>query len=136
MADDTDPSLRELIETAYEAVRSFNHRTFNADIIPPEVYSIIGEARALTGCMPQALDQLAAGLERALRTYDVYDHNRDPAASAAMAAEQLAAAGALFQQAYAHLDAAQTAINYQGVNDDDAGNLRRRPELRQVSDAE
>ncbi|GCB01882.1 hypothetical protein [Mycolicibacterium sp. NCC-Tsukiji] len=134
MTDSAERAPRELIEIAYEAVRSFNHRTFNADIIPPEAYSILGEARALTGCMPQALSQLTAGLQRALRTYDVYDHNRDPVASVAMAAAELAAAGALFQQAYAHLDAAQTAINYQGVNDDDTGGLRRRPQLRQVAD--
>ncbi|HRW02462.1 hypothetical protein [Mycobacterium kubicae] len=135
MTDPDETTLRDLIETAYEAVRSFNHRTLNADIIPPEAYSILGEARVLTGSLPQALGQLAAGLQRALRTYDVYDHNRDPAASVAMAADELAAAGALFQQAYAHLEAAQTAINYQGVNDDN-GVLRRRPQLHPVTDTE
>lgn len=98
--------------------------------VVPEAYRIVGQTTAMAGLFPQALNQLADGLRRALREYDVYDQNRDPAASVKIAAAELAAAANLFEELYGHLSAAQTAINYQGITEDDAGNLRRRPPLR------
>jgi hypothetical protein len=129
---DTTSSLSELIEQAYEAVRAFNHRSSGGVTLPPEAYSVLGEAKPLVATLPQALHQLGAGLQRALREYDVYGHNRDPAESVAQALDRLTAAAELAQEMYAHLEAAQTAINYQGVNTDADGNLIHRPPLRSL----
>jgi hypothetical protein len=131
---DYETPLPDLLEQGYEAVRSFNHRTMNRAIIAPEAYRILGEAAAMVGCLPQAFDQIAGGLRQALREYDVYDQNRDPADSIEIAVAEMAAATRLFRDAYTHLSAAQTAINYQGINEDESGNLRRRPSLRAAPD--
>ena len=47
-----------------------------------------------------------------------------------MATEALTAAAEAFTVAARHLSEAQAAISYQGVNEDNTGNLRRRPTLR------
>ena len=90
----------------------------------------------MAGLFPQALDQLSRGLRQALREYDVYDENRDPAASVEMAATELAAAVEAFQRVYAHFSSAQEAINLQGVNTDDNDQLVRRPRLQAVESNE
>jgi hypothetical protein len=59
---DYETPLPELLERAYEAVRSFNHRTFSGAIIAPEAYRILGELTAMAGVFPQAMDQLSRGL--------------------------------------------------------------------------
>jgi hypothetical protein len=71
---------------------------------------ILGELTAMAGVFPQALNQLSSGLRQALREYDVYDENRDPAVSVEMAAAELAAAAEAFQRVSAHLSIAQEAI--------------------------
>jgi hypothetical protein len=123
---DSEAQLSELLETAYEAVRSFNHRTLGGTIIAPEAYRILGSAAALAAALPQAVNQLGGGLRAALREFDVYDQNRSPAESMDMAQAQLVAAAEAFERAYDHLSAAQTAINLQGVNSDSDDRLIRR----------
>jgi hypothetical protein len=62
--------------------------------------------------------------------YDVNDPDREPAERVAKATHELSRAAEAFTAAAQHLDDARAAIAYQGINEDDAGNLRRRPTLR------
>jgi hypothetical protein len=97
---------------------------------------ILGELTAMAGVFPQALNQLSSGLRQALREYDVYDKNRDPAVSVEMAAAELAAAAEAFQRVSAHLSIAQEAINLQGVNTDNHDQMVRRPRPQAVESLE
>jgi hypothetical protein len=97
---------------------------------------ILGELTAMAGVFPQALNQLSSGLRQALREYDVYDENRDPAVSVEMAAAELAAAAEAFQRVSAHLSIAQEAINLQGVNTDNDDQMVRRPRPQAVESLE
>jgi hypothetical protein len=97
---------------------------------------ILGELTAMAGVFPQALNQLSSGLRQALREYDVYDENRDPAVSMEMAAAELAAAAEAFQRVSAHLSIAQEAINLQGVNTDNHDQMVRRPRPQAVESLE
>ncbi len=127
---DPDASISELLDIAYEAVRSFNHRTLGATIVAPEAYRALGAAAALAGIFPQALSQLGDGVRASLSEFDVYDENRSPVKSVSQAQAELAAAAEAFERAYAHLSAAQEAINLQGVNSDSEGKLIRKPRLQ------
>ena len=60
--------LPELLESAYEAVRSFNHRTSGGAMIAPEAYRILGETMAFADVFRQALGQFANGLRPHERT--------------------------------------------------------------------
>ena len=62
--------------------------------------------------------------------YDIYEHDRRPTESVDTAGNALAAAAHASDLATQHLLNAQAAISHQGINDDNAGNLRRRPTLR------
>ena len=64
--------------------------------------------------------------------FDVYDRDREPADT--IATHALSAAADAFTQAAQHLSDAQAVIAHQGVNEDDAGNLRRPPTLRLAAD--
>jgi hypothetical protein len=97
---------------------------------------ILGELTAMAGVFPQTLNQLSSGLRQALREYDVYDENRDPAVSVEMAAAELAAAAEAFQRVSAHLSIAQEAINLQGVNTDNHDQMVRRPRPQAVESLE
>jgi hypothetical protein len=133
---DSEAQLSDLLEIAYEAVRSFNHRTLGQTIIAPEAYRILGSAAALAAALPQAMNQVGDGLRAALREFDVYDENRSPAESVDAAQAQLAAAAEAFERAYQHLSDAQTAINLQGVNTDSDDRMVRRPRLQSVDSAD
>ncbi len=126
MVDHQTP-LPELIGQAYEAVRSFNHRTFRASITASETHRVLGEMIALSGVLPQALDQLSRGLGRSLQQYDVCDESRELTTSVEMAASELAAAAAGLEQIRAQLSTAQSAIESQGVNTGDYRTRRRAP---------
>jgi hypothetical protein len=65
---DYDTPLPELLESAYEAVRSFNHRTSGGAMIAPEAYRILGETMAFADVFRQALGQFANGLRPHERT--------------------------------------------------------------------
>ena len=91
---------------------------------------ILGSATELAYSLPQALSQLSDALRRSLAVFDIYDRDRQPADSIAIATYALSAAADAFTQAAQHLSDAQAAIAHQGVNEDSIGNLRRRPTLR------
>lgn len=105
-------------EAAYEAIRSINHRTiWLSDGLPaPVVYWVLGELKSALGYgAQQALGQLAKGLEKSLKHYDVYeDAGRDPSVSAREAGAALETAAELAGQIGALLDSAQSAIAGQG----------------------
>ncbi len=65
---DYETPLPELLESAYEAVRSFNHRTSGGAMIAPEAYRILGETMAFADVFRQALGQFANGLRPHERT--------------------------------------------------------------------
>lgn len=117
MSEEETPIVVQEADAVYEAVRSINHSTISDFTAPaPTIYQVLGNLKGAAGPMlAQALEQLAAGLERSLTEYDVYeDEGRDPAESVATAARHMRAAAALAEQIGAHLADAQNAIAGQG----------------------
>jgi hypothetical protein len=116
MSEDTPLVVREA-DAIYESVRTINHLTIRDFVAPaPTVYGVLGNLKGATGDMlAQALTQLAAGLERSLDEYDVYeDDGRNPSESVASAAGHMRAAAGLAEQIGKHLADAQNAIAGQG----------------------
>jgi hypothetical protein len=96
----------------------------------PDVYRIVAATAELGYGLPQALTQLAAALHRSLTVFDVYDGDGEPGHNVAVAIEAMTAAADSFAVAALRLSDAQNAIAHQGINEDGAGNLLRRPGLR------
>lgn len=109
MSEET-PAVVQEADAIYESVRAICHdsRTHPA----PMMYRVLGNLKGATGCMlAQALNQLAAGLER----FDVYeDDGRNPAESVAAAAGHMRLAAHLASELGDHLSEAQNAIARQG----------------------
>jgi hypothetical protein len=105
-------------EKAFEAIRAVNHRTLGATIPAPIAYDILSNLTGLGRGLPQALTQLATGLQRSLQDYDVHnDIGTDPAETIRIAMTHLAGAAALADQLERELAHAQTAISIQGYID-------------------
>ena len=113
MSEET-PIVVQEADAVYEAVRTICHHSETQPA--PTVYRVLGNLKGAAGPMlAQALNQLAAGLERSLTEYDVYeDDGGDPAESVAAAARHMGAAAALAEQIGGHLSDAQNAIAGQG----------------------
>lgn len=103
-------------EKASETVRALNHATRYRTIPAPLAYAMFGELAQLGYRLAQLLDQIGAGLETSLTEYDVYDHNRDPAESVAMARAALAVARGHAWGIGEQVEAAQAAISLQGYH--------------------
>jgi hypothetical protein len=122
MSDHDD--LVQHADTAYEAIRALNHRTWRA-IPAPLAYDLLGSLNNLGYGLEQLLLQFSDGLTRSLTEYDVYDNNRDPAESVAVATKAMRTAARHAHDIGVLLSTAQTAINQQGHHghhaSDDAG---------------
>lgn len=104
-------------EVAYEAIRSINHLTSGSECVPaPTLYEVLGNLKMVGHLLPQAFEQLGAGLERSLAELDVYDGRGDPAASVATAQELLTTAARAAGGVGALLELAQSAIAEQGYH--------------------
>lgn len=114
MSEEETPVIVQEADAIYESVRTICHHSETQPA--PAVYRVLGNLKGAAGPMlAQALEQLAAGLERSLTEYDVYeDDGHDPAQSVAEAARHMRAAAALADQIGAHLSDAQNAIAGQG----------------------
>jgi hypothetical protein len=124
----------DLMAAAADNIRAFNHHTRRAilpnECIPaPDTYRILAAAE-LAYAVPQALAQLGDALRRSLTVYTFTTPTESQPKSVAKATHALSLAAEAFTAAAQHLDHAQAAITNQGINEDDAGNLRRRPALR------
>jgi hypothetical protein len=106
-------------DSAYEAIRALNHHTVRA-LPAPVVYALLGNLNNLGYGLNQLLGQISGGLYRSLIEYDVYDHNRDPHDSVALANQAMREAARLATQIGDLLAEAQVAINAQGYNLPDA----------------
>ncbi len=111
----TPETLVQHADEAAEAIRLLNHGAYRS-IPAPLAYDLLGRLARLGFGLAQLAEQISAGLSRSLTDYDVYDLNRDPAASVAIAAEALIAASNRAQRLGYHLDEAQAAIHLQGYN--------------------
>jgi hypothetical protein len=122
-----DQMLVQHADDAYEAIRALNHGTYRA-IPAPLAYSVLGNLQGMGFGLAQLARQLASGLRASLTEYDVYDNNRDPQTSVAMAAEALRQAAEHATRTAELLAAAQLAINAQGYHlrdrDDDEEDQR------------
>jgi hypothetical protein len=117
--EDEEPQVVQHAADAYEAVRSINHLTYTT-YPAPVVYRTLGNLKNVGHLLPQALQQLGAGLTRSLSEYDVYeDDGSDPAESVALARAYLEEAAALAGQVGELLEKAQGAINRQGYRTDE-----------------
>lgn len=104
-------------EVAAGAIRALNHLTGNGNPVPaPMVYEVLGELATLGHRLPQALTQLAQGLDRSLDSFTVTDTRGNPQASVIVANELLTQAAVLAQQLGEALTAAQQAIAGQGYD--------------------
>lgn len=134
-SDNAAGRLAERVTVAANSIRELNRESRIAQLpdgcLPaPHVYGIVGAAAELAYGLPQALTQLADALRRSLTVFDVYDSDREPGDSVNATIASMSAAAAAFATAARHLSDAQNAIANQGVNNDGAGCLRRRPTLR------
>jgi hypothetical protein len=103
-------------ELAYQCVRSINHLTSRGHPVPaPLLYEILGNLKGVGHLLPQALDQLGAGLGRSLEEIDVDDEpGREPVVSVAQARELMAAAARAAGELGESLEQAQAALATQG----------------------
>lgn len=117
MTDEETPAVVQEADSIYESVRAICHQSQTHPA--PTVYRVLGNLKGATGHMlAQALQQLAAGLERSLTEYEVTEYEgKDPAESVAAAAEHMRAAARLATELGEHLGAAQNAIAGQGYRD-------------------
>lgn len=117
--DEEQPPAVQHADDAYEAIRAINHLTqHGADLPAPLVYRVLGNLKGVGHILPQALNQLAAGLGRSLETHDVYeDDGRDPVQSVATAADHLTLAAELSAQMGDELEKAQSAISGQAYRE-------------------
>jgi hypothetical protein len=134
-SDSAADKLAERVTVAANSIRELTYESRAAQLpdgclAAPDVYGIVGAAAELASGLPQALTQLAQALHRSLTVFDVYDSDRQPADSVNATMGPMSAAAAAFATAARHLSDAQNAIANQGVNDDAAGGLRRRPTQR------
>lgn len=112
----SDEDLVRHADDAYEAIRALNHGTYRT-LPAPVVYDLLGNLNNVGHGLAQLLGQISTGLTRSLAEYDVYDHNREPAESVALANDAMRTAAQHAHELGALLAAAQTAINSQGYND-------------------
>jgi hypothetical protein len=111
----SDEDLVQHTDDAYEAIRALNHGTHRT-LPAPLVYDLLGNLNNVGYGLEQLLGQIGTGLTRSLTEYDVYDRNRDPAESVALANDAMCTAARLAHNIGALLAAAQTPINLQGYN--------------------
>ena len=116
MSDEESPAVLEAADGLYENLRDICHLTQPGTSTPaPLVYRVLGNLKGVEYMLPQALNQLAAGLGKSLDTHDVYeDDGRDPVQSVATATDHLTKAASLAQQLGDELAHAQSALSRQG----------------------
>jgi hypothetical protein len=116
---DEEPQVVQHADAAYEAIRAINHLTYTT-YPAPVVYRTLGNLKGVGHLLPQALQQLGAGLTRSLSELDVYeDDGSDPAESVTRARAYLEEAAVLAGQVGELLEKAQGAINRQGYRTDE-----------------
>jgi hypothetical protein len=77
--------------------------------------SVLGNLKGVGHLLPQALNQLAAGLIRSLETHDVYEEDgEDPVQATATATDHPTRAAALATRLGEELEKVQSAIARQG----------------------
>lgn len=105
----------ELANELYDRTRDLSVEVILRAVPAPELYHILGNLKWSGGCfLQELLARLSQGLEESMSTYDVYDNDRDPATSIAMARDHLDQAAALAATIAHHLEKAQSAIASQG----------------------
>ncbi len=104
-------------EVAYESIRAINHLTLHVPIPAPTAYRILGDLKGVGHLLPQALEQLARGLQASLEAFDVYDLRRTPRDSVAEAIGLLARAARKAADLGQLLEDAQAAIAEQGYRE-------------------
>ncbi len=107
-------------EVAYESIRAINHLTLHGPIPAPTAHRILGDLKGVGHLLPQALEQLARGLQASLEAFDVYDHRRNPRESVAEGIGLFARAARKAADLGQLLEDAQAAISAQGYRSDDA----------------
>lgn len=113
--DDASDRVAGWPEVAYESIRALNHLTGGGEPTPaPTLYQVLGELKMIGHGLPQALEQMADGLQRSLGAFAVYDDARDPAASVAQATNLLKAAAQAANRMGEVLEQAQSVIARQG----------------------
>jgi len=111
----SDEDLVQHADDAYEAIRALNHGTYRT-LPAPLVYALLGNLNNVGYGLEQLLGQLSTGLTRSLTDYDVYDRNREPGESVALANDAMRQAAQYARLIGQLLSQAQTAINLQGYN--------------------
>lgn len=111
---DSGESIAGWPDVAYESIRAINHLTSGTPIPAPVVYSVLGNLKGVGHMLPQALNQLGAGLAASLDEFDVYDHKREPGESVSEARSYLEMAAKKAEELGRLLEEAQVAINSQG----------------------
>lgn len=109
-------------DDVYEDVKAINHALISRTSIPaPVAYAVLGNLKLAGHGLSEVAGHLSRGLRASLDEYDVYDNNRDPAQSVAMARASLDRAAELAAEIGDLLSAAQSSINLQGYNIPEGG---------------
>jgi len=106
----------ELADTASEAIRALNHATRRRDLPAPVAYELLAGMAEIGYRLDQLSGQISVGLLRSTDLYDVYDTNRDPKVSHAMAEAALIDGARHVYMAAERFAEAQAAISGQGHN--------------------
>jgi hypothetical protein len=116
MANDELTSVEQLADDVYDAIRMINGQTRGARLPAPVVYSVLGDLQGAERLLAVALTQLATGLARSLREFEVYESGGgEPSMSAAVCRDHLAKASGLAVQLADELEQAQSAIAHQRI---------------------
>ncbi len=116
MSNDATRSVEQLADEAYEAVRLIKELTRGARLPAPKVYEVLGDLQGAGRLLSVALTQLATGLGRSLREFEVYESGGgEPSVSVAISRDHLAKASGLAAELADELEKAQSAISHQRV---------------------
>ena len=119
---ETLPDVVRHADTAYEAIRAINHLTIGGVVVPPTAYELIGNLKALSNTLPQAVKQIGAGLAQSLEQFEVFeDKGADPQKTVDEARMHLLDAAADFDAAANKLELAQQAVAHLGFRQPSLG---------------
>lgn len=111
VANEETASVDRLADDVFETIRLIKDVTRGARLPAPLVYPVLGDLQGSARLLSVALTQLATGLGRSLREFEVYESGGgEPSMSVAVSRDHLARASGLAVRLADELEEAQTAI--------------------------
>lgn len=119
------PDALRHADAAYDSIRAVAH-TVPRVLRAPIAYEILGNLKLIGQVAPDAFTRIAAGLDRALTEFEMYeDDGGDPDERVGIAVQHLMRAAAYATRVRDELEAAQSAIAHQGYRNTGSDGARR-----------